>query len=72
MADHEEEDFDFQYYRYNPSLVAAIITTIVFAALTATHLWRMLRSRAFYFTAFTVGGVRKSHLPEQASSARLC
>ncbi|KAH7349797.1 RTA1 like protein-domain-containing protein [Plectosphaerella cucumerina] len=57
MADHEEEEFDFQYYRYNPSLVAAIITTIVFAALTATHLWRMLRSRAFYFTAFTVGGV---------------
>ncbi|KAH6693790.1 RTA1 like protein-domain-containing protein [Plectosphaerella plurivora] len=51
-----EESFDFRLYRYTPSLWAAIITAIIFAILTAIHTWRMFRSRAFYFTAFTIGG----------------
>ncbi|KAK0388801.1 hypothetical protein NLU13_5044 [Sarocladium strictum] len=51
-----DDGFDFQLYRYTPSLPGAIIAVIVFAILTCAHLWRLLRSRAFYFTAFTVGG----------------
>ncbi|KAK1973774.1 RTA1 domain-containing protein [Colletotrichum cereale] len=51
------ELFDFKLYRYTPSLVAAIVSVIVFAALTALHTWRMLKARAYYFTAFTIGGV---------------
>ncbi|OAX78915.1 hypothetical protein ACJ72_06775 [Emergomyces africanus] len=50
-------DFDFELYRYIPSLPAAIISVVVFAILTAGHTWRLLRARAFYFTAFTVGGL---------------
>ncbi|OJD10807.1 hypothetical protein AJ78_08281 [Emergomyces pasteurianus Ep9510] len=50
-------DFDFELYRYIPSLPAAIISVVVFAILTAAHTWRLLRARAFYFTAFTVGGL---------------
>jgi hypothetical protein len=57
MAD--DEVFVFKFYQYNPSLWAAAISTAVFAILTAIHTWRMFRSRAFYFTAFTIGGACK-------------
>ncbi|KAL9945258.1 hypothetical protein ACHAQF_008402 [Verticillium nonalfalfae] len=58
MAD--DEVFVFKFYQYNPSLWAAAISTAVFAILTAIHTWRMFRSRAFYFTAFTIGGAFQS------------
>lgn len=51
--------FDFQLYRYTPSLPAAVISAIVFAILTVLHTWRLYRARAFYFIAFTVGGLCK-------------
>lgn len=50
-------DFDFQLYRYTPSLPAAIVSAAVFAILTALHFWRLYRARAFYFTAFAIGGI---------------
>ncbi|KAH9237505.1 hypothetical protein K456DRAFT_1829432 [Colletotrichum gloeosporioides 23] len=49
--------FDFKLYRYTPSLPAAIVSVAIFAALTALHTWRIFRARAFYFTAFTIGGL---------------
>ncbi|OAT14126.1 RTA1 domain-containing protein [Blastomyces gilchristii SLH14081] len=55
--DHMGPHFDFELYRYIPSLPAAIISVVVFGFLTAAHTWRLLRARAFYFTAFTVGGL---------------
>ncbi|PGH00592.1 hypothetical protein GX51_05691 [Blastomyces parvus] len=55
--DRMGDDFDFQLYRYIPSLPAAIISVVVFAFLTTAHTWRLLSTRAFYFTAFTVGGL---------------
>lgn len=51
--------FDFKLYRYEPSLIAAIIFVVVFAVLTLLHVWRLYNTRAFYFTAFTIGGVCK-------------
>lgn len=51
------DGFDFQLYRYNPSLPAAIVSVAVFAILTALHCWRMHKARSFYFTAFIIGGV---------------
>lgn len=51
------DGFDFRLYRYTPSLPAAIISVVVFAVLTAVHVWRLKKARAYYFTAFTVGGV---------------
>ncbi|GAB1317817.1 hypothetical protein MFIFM68171_08027 [Madurella fahalii] len=50
-------EFDFQLYRYEPSLAAAVVGVVVFAILTLLHCWRVFRYKAFYFTAFTVGGV---------------
>ncbi|KXH51972.1 hypothetical protein CNYM01_10511 [Colletotrichum nymphaeae SA-01] len=49
--------FDFRLYRYTPSLPAAIVSAAVFAVLTILHFWRLYRARAFYFTAFALGGV---------------
>ncbi|KAI8664961.1 hypothetical protein NCS56_00930400 [Fusarium sp. Ph1] len=61
MASNDGTDpgaaFDFKLYRYTPSLPAAIASVAVFAILTVLHTWRLLRARAFYFTAFTIGGV---------------
>ncbi|KAH6691492.1 RTA1 like protein-domain-containing protein [Plectosphaerella plurivora] len=57
VGDAAAEAFDFQLYRYTPSLAAAIVSVIVFAILTILHTWRMFRARAFYFTAFTIGGL---------------
>jgi hypothetical protein len=53
------EFFDFKLYRYTPSLPAAVVSVAVFAILTALHVWRMKRARAYYFTAFVIGGVCK-------------
>ncbi|KEF56257.1 uncharacterized protein A1O9_07838 [Exophiala aquamarina CBS 119918] len=44
-------------YKYTPSLVAAILFTSIFVALTAAHLFRMIRSKQWFMTAFIVGGV---------------
>ncbi|RGP62620.1 hypothetical protein FSPOR_9199 [Fusarium sporotrichioides] len=49
--------FDFKLYRYDPSLPAAIVSVVIFAILTAAHTWRLFRVRAYYFTAFTIGGI---------------
>ncbi|KAH8782680.1 RTA1 like protein-domain-containing protein [Diaporthe sp. PMI_573] len=49
--------FDFKLYRYTPSLPAAIVGVVVFATLTALHTGRLFKARAFYFTAFTIGGI---------------
>jgi hypothetical protein len=48
--------FDFQLYRYTPSLFAAVISVILFAILTLLHLRKLLKARAYYFIPFTIGG----------------
>lgn len=50
------EAFDFRLYRYTPSLPAAVVFAAIFAVLSALHTWQLARHRAYYFTAFTVGG----------------
>ncbi|RMJ17630.1 hypothetical protein CDV36_002664 [Fusarium kuroshium] len=64
MASTEGTDpgaaFDFKLYRYTPSLPAAIVSVAVFAVLTVLHTWRLLRAQAFYFSAFTIGGVSQT------------
>lgn len=53
-------EFDFQLYRYTPVLPAAIVSIVVFAILTALHVWRLHRAQALYFTPFVIGGACKS------------
>ncbi|KAH7194978.1 RTA1 like protein-domain-containing protein [Fusarium oxysporum] len=60
MADTlTSEAFDFKLYRYDPLLAAAIVSVVIFAILTLLHTWRLFRVRAYYFTAFTIGGLCK-------------
>ncbi|RKK08419.1 hypothetical protein BFJ68_g16572 [Fusarium oxysporum] len=49
--------FDFQLYQCTPSLPAATVSVVIFAVLMILHTWRLLRARAYYFSAFTVGGL---------------
>ncbi|KAF5676498.1 Rtm1p [Fusarium circinatum] len=51
------DEYDFKLYRYTPSLAATIISVVIFGILTGLHLWRLFRARAYYFTAFTIGGI---------------
>ncbi|KAE8396156.1 RTA1 like protein-domain-containing protein [Aspergillus alliaceus] len=44
------------YYRYYPSLAAAAIFTILFAATTFFHLYQLIRRRTWFFIPFVIGG----------------
>jgi hypothetical protein len=59
-SDGTATTFDFRLYRYEPSLPAAIVSVAIFAVLTACHALRVYYFKAFYFTAFTIGGLCKS------------
>lgn len=63
MADTETAGFDFKLYRYDPSLPAAVVSTVVFAVFSVLHTWRLIRVRAYYFTPFVVGGFCRSMIP---------
>lgn len=67
MADTETAGFDFKLYRYDPSLPAAVVSTVVFAVLSVLHTWRLIRVRAYYFTPFVIGGFcRSTNSPDYA------
>ncbi|KAI4150389.1 MAG: hypothetical protein L6R39_002282 [Caloplaca ligustica] len=44
-------------YHYYPSLIAAVITIVVFAILSAFHTYRMIRSKYFFCLPFAIGGI---------------
>lgn len=47
----------FVLYRYNPSIVAAIIFVIAFAVTTFLHIFQIIKKRTWYFIPLAVGGV---------------
>lgn len=47
------------YYPYSPSLAAATIFTVLFGLTTLFHLYQMVRTRTWFFAAFTIGGLCK-------------
>lgn len=53
------ETVDFKLYRYNPSIVAAILFTILFLSTTTLHLYQMLRTRTWILIPFVLGGICK-------------
>ncbi|OOF90142.1 hypothetical protein ASPCADRAFT_20587, partial [Aspergillus carbonarius ITEM 5010] len=46
----------FEYYRYNPSLAAAVIFIICFLLTTALHTFQLIRTKTLFFIPFLVGG----------------
>ncbi|WPB07463.1 uncharacterized protein RHO25_012124 [Cercospora beticola] len=51
---------DFEFYRYSPSLAAAIIFTLLFIATTALHTYQLIRTRTLYMIPFLIGGFFQS------------
>ncbi len=54
------ETATWAYYRYEPSLGAAILFAILFALTSFAHLYQLVRTRTLYFLPFVVGGFCKS------------
>ncbi|EMR66682.1 hypothetical protein MGN70_001215 [Eutypa lata] len=50
-------DFGFDYYRYDPSMGAALLFVILFGISSALHLFQLVRHRTWYFIPFMLGGV---------------
>lgn len=59
MASNTGGEIDFKLYRYTPSLVAAILFTVLFVLATFYHLYQVVRTRAWYFIVFVIGGACK-------------
>ncbi|KAF4762588.1 hypothetical protein N7455_001066 [Penicillium solitum] len=57
MASNTGGEVDFKLYRYTPSLVAAILFTVLFVLATFYHLYQVVRTRTWYFIVFVIGGV---------------
>ncbi|KAH7075849.1 putative RTM1-like protein [Paraphoma chrysanthemicola] len=50
------ENIDFKLFRYNPSMAAAVIFIILFLLISTLHLYQMVRTRAWIFIPFVLGG----------------
>ncbi|KAK9328250.1 RTA1 like protein-domain-containing protein [Lipomyces starkeyi] len=57
MALENRQSTSWEYYRYNPSLVAAIVFVVLFSLATVIHTYRLLRTKTWYFIPLLVGGV---------------
>ncbi|KIW65019.1 hypothetical protein PV04_07309 [Phialophora macrospora] len=53
-------DSDFELYRYDPSLGAAVLFITLFAIVSFLHLYQLLRTRTWFFIPFVVGGFFES------------
>ena len=51
---------DFKFYRYDPSLAAAIVFAILFLLTSLLHIYQLVRSRTWYLTALVIGGIMET------------
>jgi len=49
----------FVFYKYKPSMAAAVIFIMLFIAATSVHIFQMIKHKAWFFTAFIIGGCCK-------------
>ena len=47
----------FKYYRYDPSMAAAIIFIVAFLATTILHFYQLVRTKTWIVTPLLVGGI---------------
>ena len=52
----------YALFPYEPSKVGAILFAVLFGLSTIYHLFQMIRSRAWFYTAFVVGSISTSSL----------
>ncbi|KAL1591359.1 hypothetical protein SLS60_012058 [Paraconiothyrium brasiliense] len=51
-----DDAIDFKLYRYDPFMAAAVIFIILFLVITAIHFYQLIRTRAWFFIPFIIGG----------------
>ncbi|KAG4431803.1 hypothetical protein IFR05_012711 [Cadophora sp. M221] len=59
MANDESStgsSYDWKAYRYDPSLVAAVVFIVCFVVTTFFHLYQLVRTRTWYFIPLCIGG----------------
>lgn len=47
----------FEFYKYEPSLAAAIVFAVLFLISSVLHTIQLVRTRTWYFTPLVIGGV---------------
>lgn len=47
----------FKYYRYDPSMAAAILFTVLFLATTVLHFYQLVRTKTWIIIPLLVGGI---------------
>ncbi|KAK9320289.1 RTA1 like protein-domain-containing protein [Lipomyces orientalis] len=57
MTGNSAQEITFEFYRYNPNLAAAIIFAALFGLVTVIHIYRVIRTKTWYFVPFLIGGV---------------
>ncbi|KAI1458577.1 RTA1 like protein [Annulohypoxylon moriforme] len=56
MADSDSDSaVSFVFYRYQPSMAAAVIFIILFAISSLVHIYMLVRKRTWYFIPFVIG-----------------
>jgi RTA1 like protein len=63
-----DDSIAFVFYRYDPTLVGAIIFASLFGASTGLILYQMVRTKTWYFIPFFIGGICKCPLSHISDS----
>lgn len=53
-------DTKYEFYRYTPSLAAAIIFISLFFKISLIHTYQLVRTRTYSFIPFCIGGFMES------------
>ena len=56
MAPSNSDSVDFEYFRYDPSLPAAIIFIVAFTLTSTFHVYQMISTRTWYLIPLVIGG----------------
>ncbi|PSN74959.1 RTA1 like protein [Corynespora cassiicola Philippines] len=55
MADNGK--IEYQLWHYRPSIAGGVIACLVFAVLTAAHIWRLFKNRTWFCIPFVIGAL---------------
>ncbi|KAH1306497.1 hypothetical protein KXX11_007471 [Aspergillus fumigatus] len=53
----DSEEAFFAFYRYDPSMSAAVLFTLLFIGTTGYHAFQMFKTRTWFFIPFVIGGI---------------
>ena len=59
LSDVDLSEVKFEYYRYDPSMAAAVIFIVLFVLTTGMHTFQLVKKRTWYFIPFVLGGFCK-------------